>query len=33
MSTVDAARLVAAMAGPHRIPAALKRVDALARGR
>jgi deoxyribonuclease V len=33
MSTVDAARLVRTLAGPHRIPAALKQVDALARGR
>jgi deoxyribonuclease V len=29
----EAARIVAAMAGPHRIPAALARVDRLARGR
>jgi len=28
----DAAALVAAMAGPHRLPDALRRVDALARG-
>jgi deoxyribonuclease V len=27
-----AAALVAAMAGPHRLPDALRRVDALARG-
>jgi deoxyribonuclease V len=33
LSTVEAVRLVRAMAGPHRLPAALKRVDALARGR
>jgi deoxyribonuclease V len=29
----EAARLVAAMAGPYRLPDALRRVDALARGR
>ena len=33
MPRADAARLVAAMAGPHRLPDALRRVDALARGR
>jgi deoxyribonuclease V len=33
LSTVDAAALVRSMAGGHRLPAALKRVDALARGR
>jgi deoxyribonuclease V len=33
MSTVDAALLVTEMAGTHRIPTALKQVDALARGR
>jgi deoxyinosine 3'endonuclease (endonuclease V) len=33
MSTVEAAQLVRELAGPHRIPTALKRVDALARGR
>jgi len=33
LSTVEAAAVVAGMAGAHRIPSALKRVDALARGR
>lgn len=33
MSIVEAAQLVQNLAGPHRQPTALKRVDALARGR
>lgn len=33
VSTAEAARIVAAMAGPHRIPQALARADRLARGR
>lgn len=33
LETTEAARIVASMAGPHRIPAALARVDRLARGR
>lgn len=33
LETTDAARIVAAMAGAHRLPAALARVDNLARGR
>jgi deoxyribonuclease V len=32
MSIVEAAELVRTMAGPHRLPTALKRVDSLARG-
>ena len=33
LSIVEAADLVRRLAGPHRLPTALKRVDALARGR
>ncbi|WP_163542303.1 endonuclease V [Occultella kanbiaonis] len=33
LDVAEAARIVSAMAGPHRIPAALARVDRLARGR
>lgn len=33
LTTAQAARIVAALAGAHRIPTALARVDALARGR
>lgn len=33
LDTAEAARIVAAMAGPNRIPAVLARVDGLARGR
>ena len=33
LSIVEAAELVRGLAGPHRLPTALKRVDALARGR
>ena len=32
LETTEAARIVAAMAGPHRIPAVIARVDGLARG-
>lgn len=33
LQVAEAARIVSAMAGPHRIPTALARVDRLARGR
>lgn len=33
IEVTDAAKIVATMAGPHRLPAVLKRVDDLARGR